>query len=171
MITTGMLKRQVWMADDFDHVAKNSQRVLRLYDQFENHPYTEEFTKGCSVCLYMEHTSKFCLDDTWNLFKGDHNTSNFCRQMINCMKAWDYLQKTSDILLNTRIVKQAHGLMTEDEKNVLEGNTESHLHLQAIIFLHQRAALKDTWKTQFLGFMKDYLIMAATNLFGNITFI
>ena len=51
MITIGMLKRQVWMADDdeFDHIVKNSQRVLRLNDQYENHPYVEEFTKGCNV--------------------------------------------------------------------------------------------------------------------------
>ena len=42
-----MLRRQVWMADDdeFDHIVKNSQRVLRLNDQYENHPYVEEFTK------------------------------------------------------------------------------------------------------------------------------
>ena len=46
-----MVKRQVWMADDdeFDHIVKNSQRVLRLNDQYENHPYVEEFTKGCNV--------------------------------------------------------------------------------------------------------------------------
>ena len=46
-----MLKRQVWMADDdeFDHIVKNSEIVLRLDDQYENHRYVEEFTKGCSV--------------------------------------------------------------------------------------------------------------------------
>ena len=46
-----MLKRQVWMADDdeFDHIVKNSEIVLRLSDQYENHRYVEEFTKGCSV--------------------------------------------------------------------------------------------------------------------------
>ena len=46
-----MLRRQVWMADDdeFDHIVKNSQRVLRLNDQYENHPYVEEFTKECNV--------------------------------------------------------------------------------------------------------------------------
>ena len=46
-----MLKRQVWMADDdeFDHIVKNSQRVLILNDQYENHPYVEEFTKGYIV--------------------------------------------------------------------------------------------------------------------------
>ena len=34
-----MLKRQVWMADDeeFDHIVKNSQRVLGLNDQYKNH--------------------------------------------------------------------------------------------------------------------------------------
>ena len=34
MITTFMLKRQVWIADDdeFEYIVKNSQRVLRLND-------------------------------------------------------------------------------------------------------------------------------------------
>ena len=38
MITTGMLKRQLWMTDDeeFDHVVKNLQRVFSLNDQYEN---------------------------------------------------------------------------------------------------------------------------------------
>ena len=47
-----MLRRQVWMADDdeFEHVVDDSQRVLRLNDEnHENHPYVEEFTKGCNV--------------------------------------------------------------------------------------------------------------------------
>ena len=35
-----MLKREVWMADDdeFDQIVKNSQRILRLNNQYENHP-------------------------------------------------------------------------------------------------------------------------------------
>ena len=47
MITTGMLRRQVWMADDdeFNYIVKNSQRVLGLSVQYENHQYVEEFTK------------------------------------------------------------------------------------------------------------------------------
>ena len=51
MITTSMLKKQVWMADDdeFDHKVKNSQRVLILNYQYKNHLYAEEFTKECSV--------------------------------------------------------------------------------------------------------------------------
>ena len=138
MITTGMLKRQVWMADDdeFDHIVKNSKRVLRLNNQYQNHPYVEEFTKECNVMfvygtyvLEGEVDAKFSLRDIWNLAQGDtlpNNASNFCRQMINCMKAWNYLQKTLDL----------------------------PLHLQAIIFLCQLAILKDTWKMQFLDFIK-----------------
>ena len=51
MITTSMLRRQVWMDDDdeFDHILENSQRVLRLNTQYGNHPYAEEFTKECNV--------------------------------------------------------------------------------------------------------------------------
>ena len=53
--------------------------------------------------------AKFSLGDIWNLFQGEtlpNNASNFCRQMINCMKAWDYLQKTLDLPLNTEIIKK-----------------------------------------------------------------
>ena len=41
-----MHKRQVRMADDdeFDHIVKNSQRVLRLNNQYENH-------NQCHVCV------------------------------------------------------------------------------------------------------------------------
>ena len=39
MITTSMLRRQVWMADDdeFDHIIENSPRVFGLSTQYENH--------------------------------------------------------------------------------------------------------------------------------------
>ena len=126
-----MLKRQLWMADDneFDHIVKNSQGVLRLKDQYENHPYAQEFTKGCNAMfvfgtylLEREVDAKFSLDDIWKLFQKDvlpNNASNFSRQMINCMKAWDYLQKILDLPLNTEIIKQTHGLMMEDEKDIL----------------------------------------------------
>ena len=93
-----MLKRQVRMADDdeFDHIVKNSQRVLRLNGQYENYPYDEEFIKECNVMFVYrtyvpegEVDAKFSLGDVWNLFQGDYNASNFCRQLINYMKAWD----------------------------------------------------------------------------------
>ena len=51
MITAGVLKRQVWMADDdeFDHIVENSQRVFKLNAQYENHSHTEEFTQQRDV--------------------------------------------------------------------------------------------------------------------------
>ena len=76
MITTSMLRRQVWMADDdeFDHILENSQRVLKLNAQYENHPYVEEFTKQCSVMfiygtyiLEGEADAKIFLSEIWNL--------------------------------------------------------------------------------------------------------
>ena len=89
--------------DELDHIVKNSQRVLRLNDQYGNDSYVEEFTKGRSVMFVygtyvLEGAAdvKFSLDDTWKVFQEDplpNNASNFCRQMINCMKAWSYLQK------------------------------------------------------------------------------
>ena len=57
MITTDMLKRQVWMADDdeFEYIVENSQRVLRLSDQNENH-MLKNLQKSVMLCLYMEYT-------------------------------------------------------------------------------------------------------------------
>ena len=74
MIITGMLRRQVWMAaDEFDYLVKNSQRVLGLNIQYENHWYVEEFIKQCNVmfiygtyALEGEADSKFSLSDIWN---------------------------------------------------------------------------------------------------------
>ena len=86
-----ILKTQVWMADDdeFDHINKNSQRVLKLSNQYKNHLYVEEFTKECNVmfvygtyALEGEAGAKFSLNDTWKLFQKDplpNNSGNFCR--------------------------------------------------------------------------------------------
>ena len=77
MITTSMLRRRVWMADDdeLDYILENSQRVLKLNTQYQNHPYVEKFTKECSVMfvygtyvLEGEEDAKFSLGDTWKLF-------------------------------------------------------------------------------------------------------
>ena len=94
------LKRQVWINDDeFDHIVKNPQRVLRLNTQDENHPHFEEFTKQCKIIfvygtyvLEGEADRKLSLgniwDRDWNLFQEDPLPSNkFFSQMINCMKA------------------------------------------------------------------------------------
>ena len=125
MITTSMLRQQVWMADDdeFDYIVKNSQRVLGLSVQYENHQYVEEFTKQCNVmfiygtyALEGEADSKFSLSDIWNLFQEPSNTRNCYRQMINCMKAWNYLQKTSDLPLDTEMIRQTHKIMMDGEE-------------------------------------------------------
>ena len=93
------------MADDdeLDHVVKNSNRVLRLNPQYENHPYVEKSTKECNVMFVYETyvlegktEATFSLGDIWKLFQEDplpNNASNFCRQMTNCMRAWNYIRK------------------------------------------------------------------------------
>ena len=99
-----MLRRQVWMVDDdeLDRILENSQRVLGLNTQYENHPYVEEFTKECNVMfvygayvLEGETDQKVSLSAIWNLLHSPNNASNFYRQMTNCMRAWNYIQKTS----------------------------------------------------------------------------
>ena len=178
-----MLKRQVWMADDdeFDHIVKNSQRVLRLNDQYENHPYVEEFTKECNVMfvygtyvLEGEVDAKFSLSDIWILFQEDslpNNASNFCRQMINCMKAWNYLQKTLDLPLNTKIIRQAHGLMMEDGKYVLAREYRKSPAFAGYYTFTPAGHIKRYMEDAIFRFhetKKDDLIMAAKNSFGGI---
>ena len=86
----------------------------------------KDLQNNVMLCLSMEHTSwrgevdsKFSLSDIWNLFQEDplptNNRSNFCRQMIYCMSAWNYLQKTSDLSLNTDIIRQTHKIMMDGE--------------------------------------------------------
>ena len=180
-----MLKRQVWLVDDdeLDHTLENSQRVLRLNAQFENHPHIKEFTKeyndmliNGTYILEGQADAKFSLGDIWKLFQEDplpNNKSNFCRQMKNCMRAWNYLQKTSGSLLSTKIIKQTHKTMMEhrDGKDVLAGEyRESPVFAGYHIFApachiekHMEGAI-----FRFHELKRMDLIMAATNLFGNI---
>ena len=77
------------MADDdeLDHVVKNSNRVLRLNPQYENHLYVEKSTKECNVMFVYETyvlegktEATFSLGDIWKLFQEDplpNNASNF----------------------------------------------------------------------------------------------
>ena len=126
--------------------------------------------------LEGEADAKFSLSDIWNLFQEDtlpNDASNFCRQMINCMTAWNYLQKTLNLSLNTEIIRPAHGLMMEDEKDVLVGEYRKspalagyHIFAPAT-FCHIERYMKGTI-FRFYETKKDDPIMAATNLFGNI---
>ena len=52
--------------DELDHIVKNSQRVLRLNDQYENDPFVEEFTKGRSVVfVYGTYVLEGAADFLW----------------------------------------------------------------------------------------------------------
>ena len=69
--------------DEFDHITENSKRVLKLNDQYENHPYVEEFTKECSVMfvygtyvLEGETDAKFSSSEIWKLFQEDPLPNN-----------------------------------------------------------------------------------------------
>ena len=139
-----MRRREVWMADDyeFNHIVNNSQRVFRLFDQYKNHPYVKEFTKECNVMLVYETyvlegeaDAKFPLDDIWNLFQEDHlPNNNFCRQKINCMWAWNYLQKTPDLPLSTEAIKQTHKIMLDREDILMRKYRESPVFVSYHIF-------------------------------------
>ena len=155
--------------DGFGRILENLKRVLKLNAQYENHSYVEEFTKECSVIFlyrtYVEEgeaDAKFSLGKSWNLLQASslpNNASNFFRQMINCMRAWNYIQKTSRSSMSFETITQTQKIMMENEKHrdgkiSWWGNIESRLHLQTIIFLHQLASFKDIWKAQFLGSTK-----------------
>ena len=98
--------------DEFNHVVENLQRVLKLNAQFQNHPYVEEFTKECSVMfvygtyvLEVQADANFSLGVIWNLLQAGplpNNISKFCWQMINCMKALNYIQQNQVLLFTSR---------------------------------------------------------------------
>ena len=67
-----MLKRQVWMADDdeFEDLAKNSQSILKLNAQYENHPYVQEITKECNfMFVYGKYVLEGGADAKFYLIK------------------------------------------------------------------------------------------------------
>lgn len=77
MITKNMLRQQVWMTDDnkFDHILKNSQKVLTLNARYEKHPYVEEFTgECCAMFIYRTY-----------LVEGETDANFLCvRYGISC---------------------------------------------------------------------------------------
>ena len=162
--------------DEFDYIVKNSQRVLRLNAQYENLPYVEEFTKQYNSMLVYgtyvlegEADAKLSLGDIWSLFQEDplpNNTSKFCRQMINCMRAWNYIQKTSDLPLNTEIIKQTCKIMIDGAGECRKSPVLAGYHIFASAS-HIERYMEDAI-FRFHETINDDLIMAATSLFGNI---
>ena len=125
-----------------------------------------------TYALEGEADSKFSLSDIWNLFQEDHLPSNnFYRQMINCMKAWNYLQKTSDLPLSTETIKQTHRIMMDGDDILVGEYRKSPVFAGYYMFtppsLIERYMEDENFK--FHETKKDDPIMAATNLFGNIT--
>ena len=77
--------------------------------------------------------------------------------MINCMRAWNYLQKISYLLLNIEITKQTH-------KTMMDGKGVHHIFAPfGCIERYMKDAIFRFHETK-----KDDPIMAAKNLFGNI---
>ena len=91
-----------------DHIGENSQRVLKLNNQYENHPYFEEFRKQCSVMFtYATYVLKGETDVKFSL--------------INQMRAWNYLQKPSDTPENIENIRQTHKIIMNDVLTDLGG--------------------------------------------------
>ena len=87
------------------------------------------------------------------------------------MKAWNYLENTSGLPLNTEIIKQAHGLMMEDEKDVLVGEYRKSPAFASYYIFAPAGDIERYMEDAIFRFheaKKDDPIMAATNLFGNI---
>ena len=123
--------------------------------------------------LEGEADAKFSLGDIWKLFQDllPKNASKFCRQMMNCMKAWNYLQKTLDLPLSTEIIKQIHGLMMDGEKDILVGEYRKSPALAGYHIFVPVGCMERYMEGAIFGFhktKKDDPIMAATNLFENI---
>ena len=86
------------------------------------------------------------------------------------MRAWNYLQKTSGLPLNTEIIKQTHRIMMEDDKDVLAeeyikspGFAGYHIFAPgSLIERHMEDAIFRFYETK-----KDDPIMAVT--FENIS--
>ena len=95
----------------------------------------------------------------------------FLRANDKLYKGIELLQKTSGLPLNTEIIRQAHRLMMEDQKDVLAGEyRKSPVFAGYHNFVpagHTESYMKGAI-FRFHKTKKDYPIMAAINLFGNI---
>ena len=86
------------------------------------------------------------------------------------MKAWNYLQKTSDLPLSTEIMKQVHKIVMNGEEILMGEYRKSPAfagyHILAPVS-HIERYMEDVI-FRFHETKKDDPIKAATNLFGNI---
>ena len=86
------------------------------------------------------------------------------------MRAWNYLQKTSDLPLKTETIKQTHKIMMNGEDILVGEYRKSPVFAGYHIF--SPASLIERYMEdaifRFHETKKDDPIMTATNLFGNI---
>ena len=91
--------------------------------------------------------------------------------MTNCMRVWNYIQKTSGSPLGTEIIKQTHKIMMEHRKDILAGKyRKASVFAGYHIFApagHIERYMEDAI-FRFHEIKYDDPIMAAANLFGNI---
>ena len=82
------------------------------------------------------------------------------------MRAWNYIQKTSDLPLNIETIKQTHKIMMDGVGEHRKLPVFVGYHIFAPVDRIERY-MKDAI-FRFHETKKDDPIMAATNLFGNI---
>ena len=70
------------------------------------------------------------------------------------MMAWNYLQKTSDLPLNTKIIRQTYKIMMNREAILVGEYRKSPAFAGYHIFALASHIERYIWKTKFLGFMK-----------------
>ena len=123
MITTGMLRRLVWMTNDdkFGDILENSQRVIKLNVQYENHLYVlKNLQKSVVPCLYMEDKCKIFFGRDMEFIAGPlpNKASNFFRQNYKLYEGMElHTKKKSGLPLNVEIIKQIHKIMMDKEKH------------------------------------------------------
>ena len=91
--------------NELDYIIKNSQRVLKLNDQYKSHPYVEEFTKQCSVMFIY----------------GTYET--------DVKFLWNYLQKASDLPLNTEVIRQTHRITMDGARGYRKSAVFTGYHI------------------------------------------
>ena len=122
--------------------------------------------KSVVPCLYMEHTfwRGRQMQNIWDMeFIAGRS---FTKQRKQLFQANDKLYEAMELHTKNIRFSPEHRDHQADirywwtrksigmEKMSCWGNIGNRLYLQTIIFLHQLAILKDTWKAKFLDFMK-----------------
>ena len=124
--------------------------------------------KSVVSCLYKEHTfqrGKLMQNFLWMIYGIyfrqflPNNASKFSRQMINCTRAWNYIQKASNFPLNIETIKQRHKIMMDKEKHqdgkdVLVGEYRKLSVFEGYHIFAPAGFIERHMEGSILGFMK-----------------